>query len=382
MPSPARSRSTPPSSPSTSSSSDAVGAARGPRRRRGRRTGRRAAGAQAPPGWATRGGRAARPRAGAGGLDGRRPRASARARRAGGPESSRLRTEDAIADLERATEHGDNVAFASARARAWTALLHTGLLGAVTDARRGDAAAARRWLLVREFRAPTRFTRAGTDATVALAGLARGDVTPAAAARAVRADLLDTYDARLHATLAERARRRQARVRRPPRRGGCAGPRLRPHPRGQLPVAARRRSVRAVGTSLARLEGADVVAAVGSGRRQLEGFRAAPLAPAEQARRAGQLDRFLRLVPIEYDRGVEGSRVTLPFEIQEAISFRDAAAARSRRRRPHAAGPRRRRDARADGNPRVARDDARRGRRGRAVAQPSTSRPRPSARST
>jgi hypothetical protein len=31
--------------------------------------------------------------------------------------------------------------------------------------------------------------------------LARGDVTPAAAARAVRADLLDTYDARLHATL-------------------------------------------------------------------------------------------------------------------------------------------------------------------------------------
>ena len=49
--------------------------------------------------------------------------------------------------------------------------------------------------------------------------------------------------------------------------------------------------------------------------------------PAEQARRAGQLDRFLRLVPIEYDRGVEGTRVTLAFEIQEAISFRDAVAA-------------------------------------------------------
>ena len=36
---------------------------------------------------------------------------------------------EAIADLERATERGDNVAFASARARAWTALLHTGLSG-------------------------------------------------------------------------------------------------------------------------------------------------------------------------------------------------------------------------------------------------------------
>ena len=68
-------------------------------------------------------------------------------------------------------------------------------------------------------------------------------------------------------------------------------------------------------------------APVGTVEQQLEGFRAAPLAPAEQARRAGQLDRFLRLVPIEYDRGVEGGRVTLAFEIQEAISFRDAAAA-------------------------------------------------------
>ena len=31
-------------------------------------------------------------------------------------------------------------------------------------------------------------------------------------------------------------------------------------------------------------------------------------------------------MPIEYDRGVEGGRVTVPFEIQEAITFRDAAA--------------------------------------------------------
>ena len=32
-------------------------------------------------------------------------------------------------------------------------------------------------------------------------------------------------------------------------------------------------------------------------------------------------------MPIEYDRGVEGTRVTLAFEIQEAISFRNAVAA-------------------------------------------------------
>ena len=61
-------------------------------------------------------------------------------------------------------------------------------------------------------------------------------------------------------------------------------------------------------------------------RYDLLAFRAAPLAPAEQARRAGQLTRFLGLVPIEYGRGVAGGAVTVPIEIQEAITFRDGAA--------------------------------------------------------
>ncbi len=60
---------------------------------------------------------------------------------------------------------------------------------------------------------------------------------------------------------------------------------------------------------------------------RLEGFRAAPLSADETLRRAGQLDRFLRLVSIEYGRGVSGGRVTKDFEIQEAITFRDGAAA-------------------------------------------------------
>jgi high-affinity iron transporter len=284
------------------------------------------AGAQAPPGWATAvDARRDLGLAQAALMAADRERALALVERAG--RNFRAADKDAIADLKRATERGDNVAFASARARAWTALLHTGLLGAVTDARRGDAAAARHWLLVREFRAPTRFTRAGTDATVALAGLARGDVTPEAAARAVRADLLDTYDARLHATLqsARAAARRGFDVRLAEEVALARGyvRILADSYRSQRGVAAYER----LETALARLEGADVEAAVGAVERQLEGFRAAPLASEEQARRGGQLDRFLRLVPIEYDRGVEAGRVTLAFEIQEAISFRDAAAA-------------------------------------------------------
>ncbi len=58
----------------------------------------------------------------------------------------------------------------------------------------------------------------------------------------------------------------------------------------------------------------------------LEGFRAAPLSEEEELRRAGQLQRFLALVPIEYERGVNDGEVTLDFEIQEAVTFRDGAA--------------------------------------------------------
>ena len=38
----------------------------------------------------------------------------------------------------------------------------------------GDVDSARAWLLVREFRKPTRFSRPGADATLALGALARG----------------------------------------------------------------------------------------------------------------------------------------------------------------------------------------------------------------
>jgi high-affinity iron transporter len=59
----------------------------------------------------------------------------------------------------------------------------------------------------------------------------------------------------------------------------------------------------------------------------LSGFRAAPLSPSEQARRAGQMLRFLDLVPVEYRRGVRNGRVAIDLEIREAVTFRDGAAA-------------------------------------------------------
>ena len=241
---------------------------------------------------------------------------------------------DVAAGLAAAREPGVSApGLARARAALWTALLRAGLDGAVAAATAGDADDARTWLLVREYRAPTRFTRAGTDATLAVVSLARRQTTPGAAARAVRADLLDTYEAKLRTAVdgAVSAARRGYDARLAERaalaRGYAAI--VSPSYRSQRgAVALDRLNAALAGLERAAAGGsaAAVERAAKATQAQLEGFRAAPLAAAEQARRAGQLDRFLRLVPIEYDRGVEGSRVTVPFEIQEAITFRDAAA--------------------------------------------------------
>ena len=59
----------------------------------------------------------------------------------------------------------------------------------------------------------------------------------------------------------------------------------------------------------------------------LGSFTAAPFTPEELARRANQLAKFVSLIPVEYGHGVKGTRVTVPFEIQEGLAFSSAARA-------------------------------------------------------
>jgi len=236
----------------------------------------------------------------------------------------------AFAAARSAATAGDARKLAAARAAVWGAVLRASLGEATAAAARGDVARARAWLLVREFQAPTRFTRAAADATVALDGLAAGTLRPAAAVSAVRADLLGTYDSRLRAALAavQETGKSGFGVRRSEEAGAAQGywRILRGAYAAQRDSRAARRLDAAFGSLVA-------AAAVGRGApvklrhidHALEGFRAVPLGREERIRRAGQLQRFLELVPIEYDRGVEDGRVTLDFEIQEAITFRDAA---------------------------------------------------------
>ena len=265
--------------------------------------------------------------------------AASAARRRTAPRARAERRGAAFTTAEQAAVTGDEPSLAAARSVLWTAILAKAFREATRAAGRGEADAARSWLLVREFRPPTRFSRASDDATLALDRLTAGDVSPRAAAAAIRHDLLDTYDSRLRtrspisvkptSSDTPRARRRWEHSRSgtgrssSPRIAHSAGP-ARP---GVLStsfdaIAAASRDGRLAAVSQRRAE------------RRLDGFRAAPLSEDELVRRAGQLDRFLQLVPIEYGRGVKDGRVTLEFEIQEAVTFRDGAEAAYQDLRP------------------------------------------------
>ena len=179
-------------------------------------------------------------------------------------------------------------------------------------------------------RAPTRPSPCGA--------CRRAGCAPAAARDAVAKDLLDAYQARLRELLDDAARGRGARPAGPPRRGRGAGRGLLRHPRRALRAGSRRRGGRARRGRLRRAcatprwpAASRFLAARAAAVGALDGFTAAPFTPEEAARRAQQLLRFLALVPVEYGRGVHDRRVTLAFEVQEAVAFRTGRAERVRR---------------------------------------------------
>ena len=227
----------------------------------------------------------------------------------------------------------DSVALEVARATTWTAILAEALERATVAASAGDVDEARAWLLVREFRKPTRFTRPGADATLALQALEGGRMDAKPASAAVRADLLDTYQARLNAAL-DTVVASGGQGFDISRAGAAALARgyfamLAPAYETQRNAADAAAAADVFETLVAAAEEGDdgaVEPALAEIEAALEGFRAAPLSEEEELRRAGQLERFLALVPIEYERGVDNGRVTLDFEIQEAVTFRDGAA--------------------------------------------------------
>ena len=236
----------------------------------------------------------------------------------------------ALDDASAAVQRGDATALGSAYGTALGAL-RTGAFDVATAlAGRGDAAGARRWLLIRDFRKATRYTRPGVDATTALDGLEAGELSPADAVTQMRKDLLDAYQSRLLTllddALSEGERGYEPAIAESTALAAGYWTLLAPEYEEQRGAAARAEADRAF-LRLAKTTSnpAAVAAAVEDARRLIDHFTAAPFTAEEQARRAQQLIRFLELIPYEYNKGVSGTEVTTEFEIVEAVAFSDAA---------------------------------------------------------
>ncbi len=190
------------------------------------------------------------------------------------------------------------------------------------------------WLPLREFRPSNRFSRPDADATLAVAALRRGAVEPETVTSAVQADLYDTYQGQLLAALADAdsAHANGFALRQAEEAGRAAG-----YFEILADAYAAQRSDQALAemrAEFARLVESSISAddaAFSAARTAIDtalgSFRAAPLTDEELARRAGQLMRYIALVPVEYARGVRDGVVTSPIEIQEAITFHEGASA-------------------------------------------------------
>ncbi len=205
---------------------------------------------------------------------------------------------------------------------------------AVAAARNNDSASVAAWLLLREFRPTTRFSRPGANATLAVKKLVLGTMTPEAAVAAIDADLLDTYQSKLDAELAvfKSASAQGLDVRHAESAAMVQGywATVAPAYKRQAGQPARQQAdatVASLSTAVTSGNATTIDGSLTSITALSRRFRAVPLSEKDKARRAGQLMRYLSLVPVEYGRGVKNGTVIFDIEIQEAQAFLDGARA-------------------------------------------------------
>ena len=229
--------------------------------------------------------------------------------------------EQALDDAEAAAAKGDRSQLAAARGATRAGLFKGSYTVTLEATGKGDATTAKSWLLLREFRTATRFTRPGAEGTTALSQLGRGTLSAAKAQQAVRKDLLDAYQARLRELLTDIGDGVKKNL--PERQAEASA-----QARGYFEILAPRYTEDRgqAATEQARAAFAGLPQTLDQAGKSLEGFTAAPFTAEEAARRAQQLLQFLELVPVEYGRGVKDTHVTRDFEITEAVAFRTGAA--------------------------------------------------------
>ena len=238
--------------------------------------------------------------------------------------------EAALAAAAEAARRGEDRALGAAAGRVVAGLRRGAMAAALGAARAGDPATARTWLQIREFRKTTRFTRPAVTATEALRQLAAAETDRREAVVQIEKDLLDAFQARLKTNLDEagQAARRGFDGRFAETAAVAAGywAALSAEYAEQRGERRRDRADTDFRRLAAAAEAGDRVGFEAARERveaDLEGFTAAPLTEDEEVNRAAQLTRFLDLVPKEFEKGTSDGRVTIPFEVQEAVAFMD-----------------------------------------------------------
>ena len=236
-----------------------------------------------------------------------------------------------------ATANGNPKAFAASRSEVWTGLLQAGFEGSLHALEQGDVATARDWLLLREFRASTRFASASADATLALEAALKGERNPSDVVPLLRAELLDTYQFKLHEALVNvgKTDTKKNEVSRAEYAGLSQGyfTILQPTYAQQFgaPQAQSAQALFAtlVSDSLNADADTSVAGALDTVNTLLEGFRAAPLSEAERNNRAIKVGRYISLIAPNYGRGVRDENgkavISNQIEFDEAVTFRKAA---------------------------------------------------------
>ncbi|MFN8529704.1 MAG: FTR1 family protein [Anaerolineae bacterium] len=248
--------------------------------------------------------------------------------------SLRAKLDDLFTSMQEAASAGDQVTFAGLRSAVWTTLLQGGMQVVFNAIENGDGDTAARWLPLREFRPSNRFSRPNADATLAIAALRRGTIDAETALAAVQHDLYDTYQGQLTAALSaiDEAHANRFAVRQAEEAGYAAGyfDILADAYAAQRSVQAME-AARAQFAQLVSLSGSDNIAAYAAARGAVDtailDFRAAPLTEEEIARRAGQVMRYIALIPVEYSRAIRDGQVANTVELQEAITFYEGAIA-------------------------------------------------------
>lgn len=237
-----------------------------------------------------------------------------------------------FADALQSSQTSQSPALAAWRSQIWTGLLQASTVMTLNALEQGNGSAAQNWLALREFRPSTAISQPRADATQEIYALIGGRREAADVYVVVRSELYDTYQALLNQSLrdADEADRKQFWVRRAEEIGLAAGyfdilADAYAQERGTPALETLQTTFDSLLEETANTASGQYVTLRQSIDDSLSGFVAAPLTEVEMSRRAGQMLRFLALIPVEYDRAVRLGTVVNAVEYQDALRYYDNA---------------------------------------------------------